>query len=202
MKLSPDEIAIVQKRVDESSINIESLRDDVLDHLCCVIEIKMERGEIFDNALREALHELAPEGLDEIQRETIFLLNSTKIILMKKVMYIVGLLSTMTFLTGWFFGIMALPGARDLSIYGFAVFAFIYVPMMAIDHFKTNIRIALSEKLKMISGFASALLIGVSGIFKSLHLPGTTTLLLAGAGLCIFGFLPFFFFSMYKKSIS
>lgn len=202
MKLSSDEVAIVEKQVDRSSINIESLRDDVIDHLCCVVEIKMERGENFDHALSEALHELAPDGLDEIQNETVFLLNSTKIILMKKVMYIVGLLSTMTFLTGWFFGIMAFPGARDLSIYGFAAFAFIYVPMMAIDHFKSNIRIALTEKLKMISGFASALLIGVAGIFKSLHLPGATTLILVGAALCVFGFLPFFFFSMYKKSMS
>src|SRR6187551_2675188 len=186
MKLSPDKIAIVEKQVDQSSINIDSLRDDVLDHLCCVIEIKMERGEVFDNALHEALDELAPDGLDEIQRETVFLLNSTKIILMKKVMYIVGLLSTMTFLTGWFLGIMAISGARDLSIYGFAAFAFIYVPMMAIDHFKTNIRIGLSEKLKMILGFASAIFIGVAGIFKSLHWPGATTLILAGAVLCIF----------------
>jgi len=202
MKLSHDEIAIVEKQVDHSSINIESLRDDVLDHLCCVIEIKMERGEVFDNALHEALHELAPDGLDEIQRETVFLLNSTKIILMKKAMYIVGLLSTMTFLSGWFLGIMAFPGARDLSIYGFSAFAFIYVPMMAIDYFKTNIRIALSEKLKMILGFVCALLIGIAGLFKALHWPGATTLLLLGASLCIFGFLPFFFFGMYKKSAS
>ena len=76
MKLSPDEVAIVRRQVDQSSISIDSLRDDVLDHLCCVVEIKIERGEIFDTALQEALRELAPDGLNEIQRETVFLLNS------------------------------------------------------------------------------------------------------------------------------
>ena len=202
MKLSPEQVEVIRKQVDQSSISIDSLRDDVLDHLCCVIEIKMERGKVFDSARQEALYELAPDGLDEIQRETVFLLNSDKIILMKKVMYLVGLLSAMAFVTGWFFGIMRFPGAFELSVYGFSAFAFIYVPMMAIDYFKTNIRGALSERLKVMLGVASALLIGVAGIFKTMHLAGTRTILIMGAAVCIFGFLPFFFFSMYKKSMS
>lgn len=202
MKLSVEQVESIRKQVDQSSINIESLRDDVLDHLCCVVEIKLERGKIFDNAIQEALHELAPNGLDEIQSETFFLLNSTKIILMKKVMYIVGLLSVMAFVTGWFFGIMHYPGAQELSLYGFSVFSFIYVPMLAIDYFKSNIRGSYPEKLKIIFGVASAFLIAVAVIFKLLHLQGSATVMFVGAGLCVFGFLPFFFFSMYRKSIS
>lgn len=202
MKLTLEQVEIIRRQVNQSSISIESLRDDVLDHLCCVVEIKMERGKVFDHAHREALDELAPDGLDELQRETVFLLNSDKIILMKKVMYLVGLLSAMAFVTGWFFGIMRFPGAYELQVYGFSAFAFLYVPMMAIDYFKANIRGALSERLKVMLGVASALLLGVAGVFKMMHLAGTRTLLIMGAAVCVFGFLPFFFFSMYKKSIS
>lgn len=121
---------------------------------------------------------------------------------MKKIMYIVGLLSAMTFVTGWFFGMMRFPGAFELQVYGSVVFFFIYVPMMAIDYFKTNTEGALPEKLKVILGLACALLLGVAGVFKLMHLAGTRTILIMGAITCIFGFLPFFFFSLYKKSVS
>jgi len=90
MRLSVDQIEHIRKNIDQSAITIESLRDDVLDHLCCAVEIKMERGKVFETSVREALRELAPDGLDEIQNETIFLLNSNKIIVMKKVMYSIG----------------------------------------------------------------------------------------------------------------
>ena len=117
-------------------------------------------------------------------------------------MYIVGLLSAMAFVTGWFFGLMRFPGAFELQVYGSVAFFFIYVPMMTIDYFKTTNKGELSEKLKVILGLICALLLGVAGVFKLMHLRGTQTILIMGAVVCIFGFLPFFFFSLYKKSIS
>ena len=76
MKVTAEQVAIIKKQVEQSGIINETLRDDVLDHLCCVVEIKLSKGKNFDQALQEAMHELAPEGLIELQRETVFLLNS------------------------------------------------------------------------------------------------------------------------------
>ena len=76
------------------------------------------------------------------------------------------------------------------------------MPMYAIDYFKVNIQRALSEKLKLVTGIASALVVATSVIFKLFHLEGAYTLLLIGAIIFTFGFLPFLFFNMYKKSIS
>ena len=202
MRLSSEQIAIIRKHVEASTISTDSLKDDVIDHLCCVVEIKMERGGVFDMALREALHELAPDGLNEIQRETVFLLNSTKIIFMKKIMYGIGLLSAMSFVLGWAFGMIHLPGAVELSIYGFMAFVFIFLPMLAIDRYKVNIRWALSDKLKFGLGFVSGFIVAISVFFKLMHLPGAEELLIMGTGIFVFGFLPFLFFTMYKKSIS
>ncbi len=83
MKLSVEQVAVIRKQVEQSGIVNETLRDDVLDHLCCVVEIKLSKGKDFNLAFQEASLELAPEGLVEIQRETVFLLNSFKIIRMK-----------------------------------------------------------------------------------------------------------------------
>ena len=75
MKLVAEQVAIIRQQVEQGGIVNETLKDDVLDHLCCVVEIKLGKGKSFDLALQEAMIELAPEGFMEIQHETIFLLN-------------------------------------------------------------------------------------------------------------------------------
>ena len=94
MKVSPEQVKQITEVIQQSSITIESLKDDLVDHICCVVEYKISKGDEFSNSLNEALTELAPNGLDEIQRETIFLLNLTKIMIMEKIMYSIGLIIT------------------------------------------------------------------------------------------------------------
>jgi len=202
MKLSAQQIATIRDRIEGSAITIQTLRDDVLDHLCCVTEYKIERGKQFDAAFLEALDEFAPNGLDLIQRETMFLLNSTKIIRMKKIIYTIGLLSAIAVSLGWLFSVMHWPGAYQLFNYGFLGFLLLFVPMLAIDRYKVYLGQALSEKLRIILGSLSAIVVGLSLVFKLLHLQGADFLLLGGMLLFTFGFLPFLFFRMYKKSIS
>lgn len=202
MKLAIEEVDHIRSVIDKSSITIDTLRDDLLDHLCCVTEINMTRGENFETALRKAVNELAPDGLDEIQRETVFLLNSTKIILMKKVTYGIGLFATMSFVLGWTFGILQWLGARELSIGGFLAFVFLYIPLLMIDRFKHKIRWTLSEKLKFIVGGISGIVMTTALGFKIMHMPGADQLLLIGTVLFVFGFLPSMFFTMYRKSVS
>jgi hypothetical protein len=202
MKLSSDQIAIIRMYVDKSAISIDSLKDDVLDHLCCVVEINMERGKSFNNVVQEALVELAPDGLDEIQRETVFLLNSTKIIRMKKMMYAIGLITAISMTMGLTFKILHMPGAEELFNFGFFGLVLVFLPMITIDRYKRNLHKALSERLRFVLGFLSAVLIGFSVLFKIFHYQGADVLLLVGISFFSFGFLPFLFFSMYKKSVS
>jgi hypothetical protein len=166
------------------------------------VEHKIDRGKSFDAAMPEAFKELAPDGLDEIQREAVFLLNSKKIILMKKVMYSIGLISTMALSLGWLFRILHWPGGSELVNYGFLGFALLFLPMLAINQFKIGINKALPEKLRIILGLLSGFITCMAVFLKIMHYPGADYLLVSGALLFIFGFLPFLFFTMYKKSIS
>jgi hypothetical protein len=202
MKLSIDQVFLVRQYVQQSGIANQGLQDDLIDHLCCAIEFKIEHGTSLPVALEEAVNELAPEGLITLQLETVFLLNSTKIIRMKKVMYTIGALSVMLFVLGWCFGMMGWAGARELSIFGFLGFVFLYAPLLIVDRFKTRIRWVLSEKLKFILGTISGFVLALAVFFKIMHLPGADQLLLLGTGLFTFGFVPFLFFTMYKKSVS
>jgi uncharacterized PurR-regulated membrane protein YhhQ (DUF165 family) len=61
---------------------------------------------------------------------------------------------------------------------------------------------ALTEKAKIILGLAAAIVTGMSVVFKLLHLQGAGFLLMLGAFIFAIGFLPFFFFRMYKKSLT
>jgi hypothetical protein len=202
MKVSPEQVTQIKQLIEQSSITINTLKDDLVDHLCCVVEVKMASGRGFEISLQEALDELAPDGLDVIQDETIFLLNATKVMLMKKIMYFIGLITSISMTIGIMFKLLHLKGAEDLFTYGFAGFVLLFLPMLVIDRYKHNLGKALSEKLRIGFGYLSAMLLIFSVLFKLFHLSGANLLLLCGMCVFSFGFLPFLFFNMYKKSIS
>lgn len=201
MKLSDDQVKNIRDVLSQSGITHDKLRDDVLDHLCCVVEMNLARYG-FEKSLEEAIRELAPNGLKNIQHQTIFLLNSNKIILMKKFMYFIGLATTISMTMGLTFKILHMPGADELFNIGFFGFTLLFLPLLTIDRFKQKIHSALTERLRLVLGFISAVTIGSSVLFKVFHYQGADVLLLVGISIFSFGFLPFLFFSLYKKSIA
>lgn len=208
MSLTQDQVNWIYQRVDDSLIKIRTLKDDVIDHLCCLVEMEMSRGMEFETALELAMKEVAPDGLNEIQFQTTILLNFNLIIRMKKLTYVVGLLSSMMMCIGATMNILHLPGAGNLAVVGvgtigFFAFALLYLPLLAITNFKGAIkRQPWFEKTKLIAGCLSGIMLGTAVAFKVLHLPGADQFMLTGAALLTFGFLPFVFFSMYKKSLA
>jgi hypothetical protein len=202
MRLTDDHVQRIRKLIDNSGITIQSLKDDLLDHLVCVVEAESITGKSFETALKEAVDDLAPGGLYQIQRETIFLLNPLKLILMKKIMYSIGLIGAAAISLGWLFKILHWPGGDELFNYGFFAFLLLFIPMLAIDRYKVNLRKALSEKLRIILGFSSAFLVGLALAFKFMNVTGADYILVAGFLIFTFGFLPFLFFTLYRKSIS
>jgi len=202
MKLAIEQVDHIRSVIDQSKITIDTLRDDLLDHLCCVVEINMTKGENFETAFEKALHELAPEGLAEIQHQTLFLLNSNKIIIMKKLMYSIGFIGALALTAGVLFKLLRLPGADQLFMVGYLTLFLIFIPLSAIDRYKVALAKAASERTRIVLGVLSAIIGGAAGLFKLMHLPGADLLLLTGAVVFALGFLPFFFFTLYKKSIS
>ena len=200
--LSDQQTETVRQRVLAENISITTLADDVVDHLCCVIEQKLTLGIPFETALTEAIQELAPEGLEQLQEETILLLNNDKIIFMKKVTYLIGLLSTMCYSLGWAFSVLRWPGGFEMSTYGMMAFLFLFLPMIAVNYFRFKIRKGSPEKWYTLLGFVSAALMGLTAVFKVLHLQGTDFLLLVSISVFVFAFLPVLFFSLYKKAVN
>ncbi|MFK7971310.1 MAG: hypothetical protein AB8F95_13125 [Bacteroidia bacterium] len=202
MKLTTEQEKTIEDFVDAQGLTIPTLRDDIIDHLCCVVESELGKSAPFEQLLDTAISDLAPNGLIDIQHKTIFLLNSTRIIMMKRLMYAMGLLGSISLTVGVVFKLLRMPYATELFMVGFLTLLLIFIPLVAIDRYKVALSKTISVKLKFILGVIAAVLTGLSGVFKMMHLQGADLLLIIGAFVFAFGFLPFYFFTMYKKSVS
>ena len=121
---------------------------------------------------------------------------------MRKLLYMIGYLSSISVVSGWAMGMLHLPGARELSIYGFLGFVIIFLPVLSIDHHRARIKRTTLQKAKFLLGLSSALLLALSVIFKLLELQGSAELLVTGTCLFVLGFLPLQFYSMYRMATS
>ena len=121
---------------------------------------------------------------------------------MKKLLYLTGLVGSVTLTIGITLALLKMPGGNEFFITGILMLLLVFIPLLALDQYKVVISSVLSERLKMALGVIAAVMVGLSGLFKVLHLQGASWLLLSGAFVFAVGYLPFFFFSMYKKSVS
>ncbi|HYC84888.1 MAG TPA: hypothetical protein VEB86_06685 [Chryseosolibacter sp.] len=172
----------------------------LLDHLCTSIEERKRAGTAFERALPEALEELAPDGFQKIELETMMLLQSN-LPIMKKFLYLSGLVTTMTLTLGMTFRLLHWPGGSELFNFGFLGFTLIFLPAVGFNNYRKKVTRSSYEKLRLFAGEASAVVTGSAVLLKVLALPGDI-LLLVGAGIFTFAFLPLLFFTMYKKSLA
>jgi hypothetical protein len=202
MKLGAEQVDTVRRVVEASGIEIDTLKDDLLDHLCCVIECEMKDGRSFDDSLNNAIKQLAPDGLKQIERETVFLLNSNKILVMKRIMFLIGFVGAFTLTMGTTFKWLDWKFGDELFMVGFLTLSLLYAPLVAIDGYKVRLSRALSQKLRITVGLLSVLSIGIGALLKISGMFGGDFLLLGGSVVFAVGFLPFHFFTLYKQSIA
>ncbi len=202
MKLTDEQEEMVREFVESHELKLKTLSDDIIDHLCCVLESELGKGKQFDEVLHNAMEELAPNGIVDHQRKTFYLLNSKRIIGMKRLTYITGFIGSASLAAGVAFKLLHLPGATPLFMIGYLVFLLIFVPLLAFDRFKVSIARNLSDKWKIILGVIASVLLGFAGLFKIMHYQGADVLLMLGFLVFVVGFLPFLFFTMYRKSVS
>lgn len=189
------------ERIDKSNIRRKELKDDLIDHFCCLIEMDMKKGMDFEQAYNRAYEQTCPNGFDEIQRETVILLNYKLLLIMKKVTFLSGFIFSATFTIGAGLKVLHLPGAGVLLVLGMAGLVGIFLPMLIINHFKRNLKTLMSEKIQWILGSLSISMMTMGSVFKAMHWQGAGMLLSLGILLFVFGFLPVLFFKLYRQSL-
>jgi hypothetical protein len=201
MKLTKEQVDRIEMYVIQSRITIPSLRDDLIDHLCCEVEERLIQENEFEKSLEEALGELAPAGLYQIEQDTEFLLHPNKVI-MKKLTYFIGLAATISMSMGLMLKILHMPGGEQLINYGFFTFAGLFLPAIVIWKFNRN-ELSGIEKLRLTLGIASAIGLVLTIIAKiRMELDFSTIAFFCTATLFSFGFLPLHFYQMYRNSLT
>lgn len=201
MTLNEQQVDFIDQAISKEGLRNKSLQADLLDHMCCLVEMEMQRGLTFEQAYQKAYFQTAPTGFVDIQNETIFLLNYNKLLIMKRFIYLSGYLFATAWVIGIFFKLMHLPGAMILMFGGGTGLAFVFLPLLLLNKYKDLAVQAMSEKMKWTLGALSFFLFMVASWMKLAHLMGAGVMLGVSFLVFGFGFLPFLFFRMYKKSL-
>tara|TARA_B100001109_G_scaffold255756_1_gene260595 strand:+ start:1616 stop:2329 length:714 start_codon:yes stop_codon:yes gene_type:complete len=193
-----------QKQVDSiydllisHGLSYESLQVDVLDHICCMVEQKMDNGLEFDESLSTSTQEFGLSKLSEIQEATFHLL-TLKLNKMKKVVGIVAIVTALSVILGIVFKINHYLGAGFMVALGFTLAALVVFPSMM--YFDLKNQSNWIQKGATISGYAAGILLSVATLFKFMHWPGFFMLYYTGLFSLIFVFLPLYTFRNYKTS--
>jgi hypothetical protein len=124
--LTEQNIEFVIKKINGSKIESSELREDLIDHFCCAIEEEMKKGLSFEKSYDKAYQNICPDGLDEIRRETLFLLTHKKNKALKRLLYLSGYLTTIAITTTIYIIIFQSHHIPGSSIYLVVSFCHLY----------------------------------------------------------------------------
>jgi hypothetical protein len=178
-------------------LTCERLMDDLLDHVCCMVEEHMETGKDFESSYNQILDSIGEKRLPEIQHETLLNLNK-KFQRMKNFTYLFGLTSAILTILGSLFKRMHWPGAGILITVGMMLIVFVFLPL----YFITNHREQLEKKnpVYAIVGYLTIALLLAGSTFKIMHWPGANWLIYASIGFLLIGFVPLYVVNAFQRS--
>ena len=116
---------------------------------------------------------------------------------MKKTIYFIALITTFLIVSGSLFKIMHWPGAAVMIILGSFSFAFLFIPLIILKKFKEE---PFSKDQIIYSiGIILGTVLGLGFIFKIMHWPMATILMLSSIILFNFLYVPAYFISRYNR---
>lgn len=183
--LRSEHIDHIEYQIAQSGIEDESLRIDLTDHMCCLVEEKLEMGNSYDAAYQEVMEIFKTSRLTAIKQETELLTKSNFI--MKKRTVIIGIVAILTILVGSVLKANHMVGANITLLIGFAMLAFGFVLFNLLDRFKY-----INEgdaKLWHLAGHSGLIVFIIGVSLKVLHLPGANITLMLGAIVLAISFM-------------
>ena len=199
-RLTDEHIDFIVNEINASRLESRELKEDLVDHFSCIIEDNMKQGNTFEESYKKAYQSICPNGLNEIYQESIFLLSSKRIKIMKKLLFVSGFLVVFLQLTGIVFKIQHWPAGGLILLAAAATLIFVFLPLIFLYFYKSEYSKYLSYKMKYIFGYLGLALLFTGSIMKLLHLPGSGWTLLISLAVLNFGFLPILFYRSYKGS--
>lgn len=193
-------VDIIVGKIINSNIKSKELKEDLIDHFCCLIEEYLNKGLNFEESLNKAYQDICLDGFDEIQKDTLFLLTSKKIKTMKRLLFVSGYLSAIGVTTTLFMKLAGIPGGQIVLLLTLVVIFFLFLPALFNYLYKREIVKSFATKLNYIFGAIGAALLIAFVAFKISHWPGQIFILFAALLIINFISFPFLFYKVYQKN--
>jgi len=190
MLLSDRQVEHVELRILESGLRNHQLHLDLIDHICCSIEELMDDGLSFELAMPKVFQTYSHRYLRKIEYTTKILTTDA----MKKHTKIIGIIGILFVITGSTFKLLHLPGASTTLALGVIVLGLGFFGSNTIDTVR-NLE-GTKGKIVQVIGALGALITLAGGMFKLLHLPGASALIMTGPVLLLL----YFSFSSYLRT--
>ncbi len=196
-QLSEQQIDFIFDDISARGVEMESLQQNLLDHVCCIIENNLEVNGDFESFYKKTIQTFYKDELWEIEEETLLLLTYKNYYTMKKIMINSGIAAATFFIIGSFFKFMHWPGASALILLGMLIGALVYLPLLFL--FKKNETTESRAKLVLAIGTINGILFCIQSLFKVMHWPGANTMWFVTLALFVFVFIPLYFFNGIKN---
>jgi len=190
-QLNDKEIEFIAADIKNRGIEMEDLHNNILDHVCCMIENNLEENGDFEKFYSNTIAKFYKNELWELEEETISLLIFKNYYTMKKVMLVSGFISSFFVMTGILFKFMHWPGAAAMLVVGIGSCSLIFLPLLFVLKVKESID--LKNKLIVLVGMLSAICLSLGILFKIMHWPGANFLGITAIVSLIAIFLPIYF---------
>jgi len=180
----------------KSGLTYDKLQDDVLDHVCCMLEEELESGEDFESSYDKILDFIGNKTLGNLQHQTLILLDK-KFQRMKNFTYVFGLTTAIIAIIGALFKKMHWPGASILLTVGIGLVLLVFLPLYFIINYREQ-----TEKKNPVYGIVGYLTLAMllcAALFKIQHWPGANVLIDTSIVLLVIGFIPLYVVNVFQK---
>ena len=116
MSLNEIQMIMIEQELKQSGLEHFPLYEEMLDHICCLVETNMDDGFSFEKAKKAAFEKLGPEDVNKYQKETNFLLNRNQII-MKRITVAASILAGVCFMVSTLVLAQNIPSMMPLGEY-------------------------------------------------------------------------------------
>jgi hypothetical protein len=190
IELQEKQIEKISEEIEQQGLTFTPLKNELLDHICCQIEMEMEQGMTFNDAYRKVRTAMGRKRIRQLQDETLTLINK-KYRRMKRMMYGLGVAAPVLVIIAALFKVNHWPGGSVLITLGLFITGMVFLPLFVMVRIRDTRRMDEPVPLTLyLTGMISGMITILGTLFKVQHWPGASIMLMLGlAGLAL-GFLP------------
>ncbi|CAN5416152.1 hypothetical protein BH11BAC2_BH11BAC2_26070 [soil metagenome] len=191
--ISESQIEFILNDIRRNGIELEDLQQNLLDHICCIIENEFVENGDFEQFYYSTARKFYKNSMREIENETISLLIHKNYYIMKKIMIGSGITSVALLSMGIILKFLHQPGASFGIVLGIVSMSLIFLPLMITLRIKEKKE--TKDKVLVAIGAIAAITMSMGVLFKVMYWPGANMMGILSVGVLFFVFLPIYFFT-------